>query len=39
MAFNKEVIEVIETKDVFTGDPKAPVTLMQFGEYENEECN
>ena len=38
MAFNKEVIEVIETKDVFTGDPKAPVTLMQFGEYENEEC-
>lgn len=38
MAFNKEIIEVIETKDVFTGDPKAPVTLMQFGEYENEEC-
>ena len=32
MAFNKEVIEVIETKDVFVGDPKAPVTLMQFGD-------
>lgn len=38
MAFNKEVAEIIETKDVFVGDAKAPVTLMQFGEYENEEC-
>jgi protein-disulfide isomerase len=38
MAFGKEVPEVIETKDVFVGDKKAPVTLMQFGEYENEEC-
>ncbi len=38
MAFGKEIPEVIETKDVFVGDKKAPVTLMQFGEYENEEC-
>ncbi len=38
MAFGKELPEVIETKDVFVGDKKAPVTLMQFGEYENEEC-
>lgn len=38
MAFGKEVAEVIETKDVFVGDKKAPVTLMEFGEYENEEC-
>lgn len=38
MAFGKDVVEIIETKDVFVGDKKAPVTLMQFGEYENEEC-
>lgn len=38
MAFGKEVPDVIETKDVFVGDKKAPVTLMEFGEYENEEC-
>ncbi len=38
MAFGKEVIELIESKDVFVGDKKAPVTLMEFGEYENEEC-
>ncbi len=38
MAFGKELPEVIETKDVFVGDKKAPITLMQFGEYENEEC-
>ena len=38
MAFNKEIIEVIETKDVFVGDVNAPITLMEFGEYESEEC-
>jgi protein-disulfide isomerase len=38
MAFGKELPEVIETKDVFAGDKKAPITLMEFGEYENEEC-
>lgn len=38
MAFGKELPDVIETKDVFVGDKKAPITLMQFGEYENEEC-
>ena len=37
MAFNKEVIEVIETKDVYVGDAKAPDTLMHYGEDENEE--
>jgi protein-disulfide isomerase len=34
----KEVIEIIPTKDVFVGDPKAPVTLMQYGDYESEAC-
>jgi protein-disulfide isomerase len=38
MAFKKEVIEIIEPKDIFVGDPDAPVTLMEFGEYENEAC-
>lgn len=38
MAFKKEIVEIIEPKDVFVGDPDAPVTLMEFGEYENEDC-
>ncbi len=38
MAFKKEIVEIIEPKDVFVGDPDAPITLMEFGEYENEAC-
>ncbi|HEV7621268.1 MAG TPA: thioredoxin domain-containing protein, partial [Flavisolibacter sp.] len=34
----KEVVEIIEPKDVFVGNPDAPVTLMEFGEYESEAC-
>ncbi len=38
MAFKKEILEIIEPKDIFVGDKSAPVTLMEFGEYENEDC-
>ncbi len=38
MAFKKEVEIIIEPKDVFVGDEDAPVTLMEFGEYESEAC-
>jgi protein-disulfide isomerase len=38
MAFKKEILEIIEPKDVFVGKTDAPVTLMEFGEYENEDC-
>ena len=38
MAFKKEIVEIIEPKDIFVGKNDAPVTLMQFGEYENEDC-
>jgi protein-disulfide isomerase len=38
MAFKKEEIEIIEPADVFVGKHDAPVTLMEFGEYENDEC-
>ena len=38
MAFKKEIIEIIEPKDVFVGKKDAPVTLVEFGEYENEDC-
>ncbi len=38
MAFNKEVIEIIPPKDVFVGSIDAPITLMEFGEYESEVC-
>ncbi|RZJ55204.1 MAG: disulfide bond formation protein DsbA [Flavobacterium sp.] len=38
MAFKKEIEEIIEPKDIFVGNKDATVTLMEFGEYENEEC-
>ena len=38
MAFKKEIVEIIEPRDVFVGPDTAPVTLMEFGEYENEDC-
>jgi protein-disulfide isomerase len=38
MAFKKEVVEIIEPKDVFVGDINAPITLEEFGEYESEVC-
>src|ERR1700742_2810427 len=34
----KDVVEIIPTKDVFVGDPKAPVTLMEYGDYGSEAC-
>jgi protein-disulfide isomerase len=34
----KEVVEVIPPKDIFVGNPDAAVTLMEFGEYESEDC-
>lgn len=38
MAFKKEVLEIIEPRDVFVGNAKALVTLEEFGEYESEAC-
>ncbi|HEX4850991.1 MAG TPA: thioredoxin domain-containing protein [Puia sp.] len=38
MAFKKEIVEIIEPKDVFVGPKNAPVTLVEFGEYESEDC-
>lgn len=38
MAFKKEEEIIIEPKDVFVGDEDAPVTLMEFGDYESEAC-
>ena len=38
MAFKKEIEEIIEPKDIFVGKKDAPITLMEFGEYENEAC-
>jgi protein-disulfide isomerase len=38
MAFKKEILEIIEPKDIFVGKTDAPITLMEFGEYENEDC-
>ena len=34
----KEVIIIIKPSEIFVGPKTAPVTLMEFGEYENEEC-
>ena len=38
MAFKKEVVEIIEPRDVFVGNKLAGVTLEEFGEYESEVC-
>lgn len=38
MAFKKEIVEIIEPRDMFVGDIDAPVTLMEFGDYESEAC-
>jgi protein-disulfide isomerase len=38
MAFKKEIVEIIEPRDVFVGNINAPVTLEEFGEYESEAC-
>jgi protein-disulfide isomerase len=38
MAFKKEIEIIIEPKEIFVGKKDAPVTLMEFGEYENEDC-
>src|SRR5260221_6424975 len=38
MAFKKEIEVIIEPKEIFVGNQDAPVTLMEFGEYESEAC-
>lgn len=38
MAFKKEDIIIIEPKEMFVGKMDAPVTLVEFGEYESEDC-
>ena len=38
MAFKKDDVIIIEPKEMFVGNIDAPVTLMEFGEYENEDC-
>src|SRR6187431_3205680 len=38
MAFKKEDVIIIEPKEMWVGQKDAPVTLMEFGEYESEEC-
>lgn len=38
MAFKKEIVEIIEPRDVFVGNIDAPVTLEEFGEYESDTC-
>ena len=38
MAFKKEVVEIIEPRDIFVGNAKAEITLEEFGEYESEVC-
>ena len=38
MAFKKDDVIIIEPKEMFVGKMDAPVTLVEFGEYESEEC-
>ena len=38
MPSKKDDVIIIEPKEMFVGKKDAPVTLMEFGEYENEDC-
>jgi protein-disulfide isomerase len=38
MKYGKETTPVIPQKDIVIGDPGAPVTLEEFGDYESVEC-
>lgn len=38
MPIKKEEIIIIEPREIFVGRKDAPVTLVEFGEYESEEC-
>lgn len=38
MPAEKEEIIIIKPEEVFVGNKSASVTLMEFGEYENEDC-
>lgn len=38
MAFKKDEIIIIRPDEIFVGKKDAPVTLLEFGEYESEEC-
>lgn len=35
---NKSKIDIIPPKDIWVGDPSAPVSLVMFGDYESELC-
>jgi protein-disulfide isomerase len=38
MPLKKEELIIIEPKEIFVGKKDAPLTLMEFGEYESEDC-
>jgi protein-disulfide isomerase len=38
MKYGKDTTPVIPQKDIVIGDPAAPVTLEEFGDYESVEC-
>jgi len=35
---SKSKIDIIPPKDIWTGEPQAPVALVMFGDYESERC-
>lgn len=39
MISRKEEVPVIPPKDIIIGDPKAPVTLVEYVDYESEKCS
>ena len=34
----KEIVDIISSDQVYVGNPEAKVTLVEFGEYEDEDC-
>jgi protein-disulfide isomerase len=38
MSYKNKAQDIIPPKHIWVGDPQAPVTIVEFGDYESEEC-
>jgi protein-disulfide isomerase len=38
MAYKNKAQDIIPPKHIWVGDPQAPVTIVEFGDYESEDC-
>jgi protein-disulfide isomerase len=38
MSYKNKAVDIIPPKHIWVGDPHAPVTIVEFGDYESEDC-